>query len=322
MRLTRRALLTFWSYHAWAGAALGLVVYVMVLSGTITLFRKSLEVWEEPLRQQSVVLAPSKLQSDLDLALAYIGTAPDELWMTFPEGSHGATSVGFERAEDEPWEQLFVDSRQARAWPVREGLSTFLYHLHFLWHPSAPWLYYLAGIAAVGLLFAIVTGVLLHLRGLVRQFHRFRPNESPRTVWSDLHKVLGVVGLPFQMFYAYSGALLVLGPPLVATLTSPLLGVDSARAKAWTGAEIESSESPGASCEVRPLDELFSVAREAHSGSIFRSATVHHHGRETGWVEFEGAASGPDGSSREITVRVRERDAQVVPAQTSPPSAI
>jgi uncharacterized iron-regulated membrane protein len=310
MRLTRRALLIFWSYHAWAGASIGLVVYVMVLSGTITLFRQPLELWGEPIRQQQVVATPRRLQVDLDLALAAIGAPADELWMSFAAADRGATTVGYERAEDEPWQRLIIDQRQGRALPEREALATFLYHLHFLWHPGTPWLYYVAGIAAVGLLLAIVTGVFIHLRGFVREFHQFRPHQPIRTVWSDLHKVLGVVGLPFQVFYAYSGALLVLGPPLIATLTSPVLGVDPRTARQWSGGSAEAADPRGAPCAVRPLDELYAIAARSHPGVLLRSAILHHHGTTSGWVEFEGR--GASAAAEDVTVRVREHDGEVL----------
>jgi uncharacterized iron-regulated membrane protein len=312
-------LLIFWSYHAWAGASVGLVVYVMVLSGTITLFREALEVWQEPVRQQLVVATPTRLQTDLDWALAAIGTPADELWMTFAAGERGATTVGFERAEGEPWQRLIVDERQGRALPEREALATLLYHLHFLWHPGAPWLYYVAGLAAVGLLLAIVTGVFIHLRGFVGQFHQFRPHQPIRTVWSDLHKVLGVIGLPFQTFYAYSGALLVLGPPLVATLTSPALGVDPRRAEQWSGEEAEIADPPGAPCRVRSLDELHAIALRSLPHVAFRSATIHHHARTSGWVEFEGRGASVAGD--DVSIRVREHDGEVMARAERPANA-
>ena len=317
MRLTRRALPIFWSYHAWAGVTVGLLVYVMVLTGTITLFRHPLELWSEPLHQQTASTSSKKFQTALDLAIARIGNTPEELWVVVPQGDHGATTVSYELPDGRTWRQVLVDHERATAVIEREALATFLYHLHFLWHPAAPWLYYVAGFAAVALLFAIVTGVLIHLRSLMQQLHRFRPHARLRVVWSDLHKVLGVVGLPFQTFYAYSGAFLVLGAPLATTLTSAFLGVDTERARQWTGDEIEvAGEPPGTPSTVLTLDDLVTVARYEEPRLVVRSLSIRHHGRDNGSVEIDGSI---EGGTTAISLRLRELDGAVTANSTGRP---
>jgi PepSY-associated TM region len=89
----------------------------------------------------------------------------------------------------------------------RSNLADFLYGMHYLQFPGAPeWLYTLAGLASGVLLLVLVSGVLIHLRDIVRHFHQFRPHKRLQVLWSDSHKVLGTIGLPFAAVYAFTGA--------------------------------------------------------------------------------------------------------------------
>jgi uncharacterized iron-regulated membrane protein len=68
--------------------------------------------------------------------------------------------------------------------------------------------YYLSGFVALFFLFAIATGVLLHWQKIVSNFYLFRPREKLKTMWTDAHTSLGILGLPFQFVYAVTGAFL------------------------------------------------------------------------------------------------------------------
>ena len=52
-KLSRHAFTRFWDLHAWSGVIAGLVLYIMFVTGGITLFHAQLETWEEPFAQRS-----------------------------------------------------------------------------------------------------------------------------------------------------------------------------------------------------------------------------------------------------------------------------
>jgi hypothetical protein len=93
--------------------------------------------------------------------------------------------------------------------------------LHFLAQIPYPIGYYLSGFIALFFLFAIITGVLLHWKKIVSNFYVFRPKEKLKTLWTDAHTALGMIGLPFQFVYAVTGAffmikLLIVAPAVMA----------------------------------------------------------------------------------------------------------
>jgi uncharacterized iron-regulated membrane protein len=303
LKLSPHAFTRAWDVHAWAGVLGALVLYVMFLAGGLALFREELGVWEEPAAQAGP--GPSTtLEASLARAIAGIGTVPKDMWLYPPRGDRGGMKLLYESGGT--WRTVWLDQRGSPPIELREHLADFLYALHFLWHEKtgrAP--YYTAGALAVLMLLAIATGVLLHLKDLVRQLQQFRPGAGRRVLFSDLHKVLGVMGLPFQILYAYTGALIVL-TPLLLPAVSRAFGPETQRAGLAEWGELETPPpSPGPIARVLSLDVLAERARSRLRDPLDYLHLVHH-GRDNGTLEaWARSTSDP---SAERSVRLRELD--------------
>jgi uncharacterized iron-regulated membrane protein len=312
LKLSRHAFTRLWDVHAWAGVLGGLVLHVMFLCGGIALFREPLTAWEEPLARGA---APAyALQTAAATAVHALGAAPDELWLYPPLGGRGAPRVSYADPAGGDWKMAWIDAAAGRVVVERGRVAAFLYQLHFLWHDvTGQGLYYAAGALAVLMLVAIVTGVLIHLKDLLRQLHQFRAERARRVMWSDMHKVLGVMGLPFQLAYAYTGAFIVLAPLLLRVFVGPVFGGDVARAEAATrGAAVEAAESPGLEAAVPglPIDALVERARAASPGLEVTAVALRHHGRVNAVVDVVGHGAGVPRS--DASVRVRAFDGAVL----------
>lgn len=102
-------------------------------------------------------------------------------------------------------------------------MGEFLYRLHFLAQLNqipinigTPFGYLLAGIVAFLFLFALITGLLLHWDKIKSNFFVFRPWSKWKTVWTDMHTALGVIGFPFQLLFAVTGVILIVNFVLLA----------------------------------------------------------------------------------------------------------
>jgi uncharacterized iron-regulated membrane protein len=314
VKLSRHAFTRFWDVHAWAGVIAGLALHLMFLTGAVTLFREPLARWEEPRLQPP----PPAGRDDGPGAVferAFEGgrPLPHDLWMTLPAGSEPPRVVRLDYSEPDTGERraLVVDAQTGRLGPQRETLSAFLHGVHFLSHGAVPWLMPFAGLLAVALLLAIVTGGLIHLKDIARQFHQFRHDRTKRVLVSDLHKVLGTMGLPFQAMYAYTGAYIVLLPYLLGAFTGPVFGGDEARAQeaawgfSWPVEAGEAERVPSL-----PVGVLFDRAMAAAPGLRVDSVAVHRQGRAGGFVEVRGLFD--DAPQREGRVRVRAADGEVL----------
>lgn len=288
MKLSAHAFTRFWDLHAWLGVFGGLVFYVLFVAGSVTLFRGELEVWQEPLAQGT---PPSGThQAVIDRALGDLAAAPDRVW--FYPRPVGAAQFGYTDPSSGVWQRAWIEGSSARLVPERERLSGFLYDLHCLrFEALGDWLHVGAGLLAVAFLLALATGVLIHLKDLARQFHQFRPNKSRRVLWSDMHKVLGVMGLPFQAMYAYTGALLALAPLLLGALVWPVFDGDVKRAQqVLEGAGPPAlPDAGGAPANALSLDVLARRARQAEPRLVPESYRLYYPGREHGQVEVRGA---------------------------------
>ena len=304
-KLSTHAFTRFWDVHAWSGVVAGLVLYIMFLAGGLTLFHEELETWEEPLAQ-TAAREQETLSTMLERALTAKGSTPDDLWFFPPKHGRGEVRMAFE--EGGTWTTAWVDSKTNRLVPERERLAHFTYSLHFLWHDlTGDWLYRVAGLLAVGLLLALVTGVLIHIKDIVRQFHQFRVTKSRRVLWSDLHKVVGVMGLPFQLMYAYTGAFIVLGPLLIAAFSGPLYGGDSKRAEAALyGQNAGSGTQPGPPAPNLSLDALRDRARVARPDVMPEYFHLVHHGRENAVVEVVGFDAGTPRARVDLNLRASD----------------
>ncbi len=115
-------------------------------------------------------------------------------------------------------------------------MGEFLYRLHFLAQLNSipirlgsPFGYLLAGVVSFLFLFALITGLMLHWDKIVSNFFTFRPWSKWKTVWTDLHTALGVIGFPFQFVFAVTGVILIVNSFLLTPYTKYLYNGDGAK---------------------------------------------------------------------------------------------
>ncbi|NPE45833.1 PepSY-associated TM helix domain-containing protein [Sphingobacterium prati] len=101
-------------------------------------------------------------------------------------------------------------------------MGEFLYRLHFLAplnqigiNIGRPFGYTLAGLVSFIFLFALISGLMLHWDKIKSNFFVFRPGNKWKTVWTDMHTALGVIGFPYQFMYALTGIVLIVNSVLI-----------------------------------------------------------------------------------------------------------
>lgn len=125
----------------------------------------------------------------------------------------------------------FADQKAAGAdYSASYDMGEFLYRLHFLaqlnqvfpFNIGTPIGYLIAGIVSFLFLFALITGLLLHWDKIRSNFFLFRPLSKWKTVWTDMHTVLGVIGFPFQFVFAVTGVVLIVNYVILTPFTNLL----------------------------------------------------------------------------------------------------
>lgn len=240
MKVSPRTFGILWDAHAWVGILSSLVLFVMFFLGPFALFWRELGPWQEHLG------APARPVSEERLVATAQRLAQREAARPAAERP---TRLGIHLPGDRvPWMQVqssgpggrhvtWIDPGTGREVEKRSDLGHFLFSMHYL--APIPGGMRVAGVAAVVLLFLIATGLIIQIGRLFRELVRFRPRLRARLVWADAHKVMGVLGSPFLVVFAWTGAILCLFSSwlLPGVVAASFAGDASvvARAEVWRG---------------------------------------------------------------------------------------
>jgi len=238
--------------HTWFGLVLGFVLMVVFFFGALSVFDREIDRWgipasrfePQPMPSFDKVLKPvfesmQPTQESIDRMRPRVdGPMPERYdtvrrWGAYTTHRDPVLGVfaGYEvpNAKD-PDEAIFasrtIDPRTGAALPddrLKIG-SRFFYPLHY--SLNFHWLdlgYWIVGLAALVMLAALVSGVVMH-RKIFREFFTFRPRKSTQRSALDLHNLTGVVALPFHFFFAFTGLVIFAGLyfPVTHTQLHPL----------------------------------------------------------------------------------------------------
>ena len=197
--------------HTVSGIVISFALFVIFYAGAWALFRQDLSVWENPhLRskintnfsyEQAIDKVDSIYGFDWYETVSY--ELPKQTSPFFsvtgkilqPDSSHLSVTAFVDTQDYAVYEDL---KRNATA-------SETIYHLHYF--DQIPIVgRTISGLVSLFFLFAVVTGIIIHWRNLFTKFYAFVKEGKWKTIWTNMHTVLGVIGIPFQVMYAVTGA--------------------------------------------------------------------------------------------------------------------
>ncbi len=196
------------SLHTWVGLMLGWVLYAMFLTGTVSYFKDELSQWMRPeLAHQVHVVDPALTVQRVADEIKSI--APESTqWSVRLPGERSNSVYAFWRTPDgarRGFAEGQFDPESGKRISARETMGgDFFYRFHFQFHYiPVVWGRWLAGLAAMFMLVAILSGIITHKKIFV-DFFTFRPRKGQRS-WLDAHNALSVFGLPFHLMITYTG---------------------------------------------------------------------------------------------------------------------
>ncbi|MFV9552113.1 PepSY domain-containing protein [Algibacter sp. PT7-4] len=208
--------------HTVSGIVISVILYVIFFAGSFSFFRDEIVNWE----RNDTVKITDDIEIDFDTVLDSLNTTYNlhgrdiELKKYYIEDRIGVSiSASKDTLRTENNSAFFyLDNQDLTEHNYTDSytLGEFLYRLHFLAQIPYPFGYYLSGFIALFFLFAIITGVIVHWNKIVSNFYVFRPWSKLKTLWTDAHTGLGMIGLPFQFVYAVTGAFFMIKALLIA----------------------------------------------------------------------------------------------------------
>ncbi|MEM6361433.1 MAG: PepSY-associated TM helix domain-containing protein, partial [Bacteroidota bacterium] len=216
-----------------AGIIISIGVFVIFLAGAFALFQKEINNWEVNSQRREIHLK----DVDYDRILAEVAKKGYQMYardfriqLGENRGTHLAISAGkpSNKISKDSLSQLapadslayvkatarinyVVDIKSYELMEPNEygkagQIGWILTQLHYFRQIPVVGIY-LAGILSILLLFALVSGVVIHWKKIVSNFFTFRLKSSIKNLWTDGHVALGVLGLPYQFMYAVTGTL-------------------------------------------------------------------------------------------------------------------
>lgn len=197
--------------HTWAGLIFGWVLFAMFLTGSLAFFRPEITRWMQP----EIQVQPAPAAQAVATAQRYLAeNAPDaKRWfITPPSDREPLIQLLYQTPKPKPGERGFVrvklDAATGQAVTPRQTRGgDFFYRFHFELETAFPWGRWLASIAGMFMLVAIISGIITHKK-IFADFFTFRPGKGGQRAWMDGHNVLSVLGLPFHLMITFSGLVL------------------------------------------------------------------------------------------------------------------
>lgn len=313
--------------HTWFGLVLGYVLMICFFFGSLSVFDREIDRWAipktrfepQPMPSFDNLLKPvfEKLEPHpLDMAATaqrVIGDLPDP--KTMPMASLYAytthrdpvLAIGAEFSIPNKPKDLSDDHQHVHGWATidpRTGEvipddalkigSRWFYPMHYSlnWH----WKnlgYWVVGLAALVMLAALVTGIIMH-RKIFKEFFTFRPKKRVQRSALDLHNMTGVVALPFHFFFALTGLIIFAGIylPVGHTMLKPLHDQHEVLESERTGLPHEPA---GIAAPLASVDAMVAEAKRRWAARDMAGEVgylfMDHLGDENGYVSIYRAGS-------------------------------
>ncbi|WP_443938495.1 PepSY-associated TM helix domain-containing protein [Pedobacter sp. MW01-1-1] len=239
--------------HTISGIIICAILYVMFFAGSFSFFKEDITSWQ---KNSSFVQAQNNLSRDFQHVIDSVGKEKKlkgrdfdffiqrndiASYVSISDTNDSTLKAkaktkpkakgkkrGGRRGGDGDTMYFKYDFAQHKQSDYSESydMGEFLYRLHFLAqlnavpiHLGAPFGYLLAGIVSFLFLFALITGLMLHWNKIFSNFFTFRPWSKWKTLWTDLHTAIGIIGFPFQLIFAVTGVVLIANVFLIAPYT-------------------------------------------------------------------------------------------------------
>ena len=197
--------------HGWLGLIAGWILFAMFLTGTASYFRPEITRWMQPEIELAQV-APAIAADTAVAHLQKIAPSAEQWFITLPDERTTATRIFIrDRPDPDPNAKPAPRRPEMRLAPVSGEEVTaretrggeHFYRFHFQLQIPHPWGRWLAGLCAMAMLTAIISGVITHKRIFV-DFFTLRWSKGQRS-WLDAHNASAVLALPFHAMITYTG---------------------------------------------------------------------------------------------------------------------
>ncbi|WP_417444689.1 PepSY-associated TM helix domain-containing protein [Joostella sp.] len=296
--MNNRSYNIFFHLHTISGIIISAALFVIFFAGSFSFFRDEIANWQ---KNEEVAAVDKGITINIDTVIDSLENTYNLYGRDLEIAKHynerrvdiniGATKDTLAAEEDKAGAFFYLDTENFNTYNYIKSytLGEFLYRLHFFAQIPYPAGYYLSGFVAFFFLFAIITGVLIHWDKIISNFYIFRPRAKLKTIWTDAHTALGVIGLPFQFIYAVTGVFFMLS--ILMAAPSVLLLYDGDQEQMYQ--DLEYTDKPVALnynklSSIPSVEKYISNTKEEWKDFNITHIHVYNYGDEAMQVAIEG----------------------------------
>jgi uncharacterized iron-regulated membrane protein len=205
--------------HTWSGLLLGWILYAIFITGSAAYFRPEITAWMQP--ETAAVSTPSEAARTAFLRLSQTASDAKRWIISVPDARSRELKILWQPAAGGRFQNETLPPSSTQNVPPRATLGgEFFYRFHFQLMLPHPWGRYLASLAALFMLVALISGIVTHRR-FFKDLFLLRLGRNGRRPWLDFHNVTAVLALPFYLIISYSA--LVIFTPMILPLAGKFI---------------------------------------------------------------------------------------------------
>jgi uncharacterized iron-regulated membrane protein len=277
--------------HTWAGVTMCTLLFAIFWMGTLSVFDREIDRWMLPAtRLPATAVSAQPLSLDATVPLLRDLAPQSTQWSISPPTERAPLlRLSWRDAQDQGVSR-YLDPATGNALPEAGSYAgtSFIYPFHYRLHirfmDIGEWL---VGIVAMGMLVALVTGVVIHKK-IFRELFTFRPrSKTTMRAALDLHNLTGVVALPFHLIISLSGLIIFFATYFPAGWQAAYDGDRQAFSQDANQAfQRGKAEAPGS---LSSLDAMTREAQRLWGGGEPAQVRVNHPGDANSYVEVRRA---------------------------------
>jgi len=294
--------------HAWVGLVISTILFIIFFAGSISLFRDDINAWElNPhfaVNEQSENLSLDSVINTV--AKEYSINTHGYFILSMPSAEQPLANLYFEEklSGDEHVDQHLILAPNGKIIGNGNGSNwgDFLYELHYDLHIPEVGLYFV-GIVSLFFFVALLSGVVIHWRKIISKFFQYR-KEGKKDKLLDAHNLIGVMGLPFHIMYAFSGLVFNLLIIYQISYAVVLYGGDQSKLLTAAGVVDVHLDETKIVMPVQGLDNLYLTAKASLGEVSINRVSIDHFGDESASITFRGADKSQFSTRKEATYHI------------------
>lgn len=203
--------------HTWVGITSGIVLFICFFAGGLSMFQHDLSRWATPPQQQLQPIANSQYNALIEQVQAQYPETQKSFQLNFdskefhyapmqwqPPELKGQDDHGFDTHQNSMLATLNAENTLRVEQENLSKMGWLIEQLHetagipgTLGHHTIGM--YVMGVVCVLYFLALMTGLIILLPTLVKDYFAVRAGKNKKRFWLDAHNVVGITSLPFHI---------------------------------------------------------------------------------------------------------------------------